>query len=180
MLEASLCPLTAWVFVCVCTVEFSVRESMFQWMELKSSLLGSSGGSNTCWELRVDIGESLELVLVQVLNHLLVRGGQHRRVACEKAVKVLSLPSALSRRVREGMVWEEEKWGWTGMDGAGEGRRRGKTKEKGMEPRCEVISLGNGFKYQNKQSDCGALDFMLPAGDNNLSTPHFCFPFLNI
>lgn len=153
--------------ICVCAVEFSACESMFRCVELKSSLLGSGGGSSTCWELRVDKGESLELVLVQVLNHLLVRGGQHRRVAREKAVKVLGLPSALSRRAGEGMDWEKEEWGWTGMDGAGEGRWRGKTKEKGMEPRCEMTSLGNGFKYQNKQSNCGALDFVPRAGDNN-------------
>ncbi|KAA8584896.1 hypothetical protein FQN60_003590 [Etheostoma spectabile] len=49
----------------------------------------------------VDKGESLELVLVQVLNHFVIGRGQHRRVACEKAVKVLGFPSTLLRREEE-------------------------------------------------------------------------------
>lgn len=67
--------------------------------ELKSSLLSGSGGGSTSWELWVDKGESLELVLVQVLNHFLIGRGQHGRVACEKTVKVLCIPSTLLRRV---------------------------------------------------------------------------------
>lgn len=140
-------------------MSMSVCESMFPCLELKSSLLGSSGGGSTCWELWVDIGESLELILVQVLNHLLIRGGQHRRVASEKAVKVLGLPSTLSRRAGErGMDWEEEERG-DGQEWMEQVRVEGeeKQKKKGMEPRCEMTSLGNGFKYQNKQSHCGAL-----------------------
>lgn len=82
--------------------------------ELKSSLLCSSGGSRSSWELWVDKGESLELVLVQVLNHFLIGRGQHRRVACEKAIKVLSIPSTLLRRAGRsgvhgrGVNWEGE------------------------------------------------------------------------
>lgn len=68
-------------------------------LELESSLLCGSGGGLVPGELRVEKGESLELVLVQVLNHFLVRRGQHRRVACEKTVKVLRIPSTLLRRV---------------------------------------------------------------------------------
>lgn len=62
----------------------------------KSSLLG--GGASISLELLVDKGESLEFVLVQVLNHFLIGRGQHWRVACEKAVKVLGVPSTLLRR----------------------------------------------------------------------------------
>lgn len=68
-------------------------------LELESSLLCGGGGGLVPRELRVEKGESLELVLVQVLNHFLVRRGQHRRVACEKTVKVLRIPSTLLRRV---------------------------------------------------------------------------------
>lgn len=76
---------------------------------LKSSLHGGSGGSSGSGELRVDKGESLELVLVQVLYHFLVGRGQHWRVACEKAVKVLGISSTLLRRVgRDGARGE---WG---------------------------------------------------------------------
>lgn len=67
--------------------------------ELESSLLCGSSGGLVPRVLRVDKGESLELVLVQVLNHFLVRRGQHRRVAGEKTVKVLCFPSTLLRRV---------------------------------------------------------------------------------
>lgn len=68
-------------------------------LELESSLPCGSGGGLVPRELWVDKGESLELVLVQVLNHFLVRRGQHRWVACEKTVKVLRIPSTLLRRV---------------------------------------------------------------------------------
>lgn len=90
--------------------------------ELKSSLLGGSGGSSSSsWEFWVDKGESLELVLVQVLNHFLIGRGQHRWVACEKTVKVLSIPSTLWSRVgrdgvQGGLNWEG---GGVGMEGDG-------------------------------------------------------------
>lgn len=109
--------------------------------ELKSSLLGGSGGSSIPWELLVDIGESLELVLVQVLNHFLIRRGQHRRVAREKTVKVLGLPSTLLRKVG---------WGWSSGDGAereGEGEeleRRGMERWLGYEGRKGKQKKGNG------------------------------------
>lgn len=95
-------------------------------LELESSLL--CGGGLIPGELRVDKGESLELVLVQVLNHFLVRRGQHRRVASEKTVKVLRIPSTLLRRVerdevqgggrgRTGQGRGAEEWGWIEVDG---------------------------------------------------------------
>lgn len=75
--------------------------------ELKSSLL--SGGGSVSLELGVDKGESLELVLVQVLNHFLIGRGQHRRVAREKAVKVLRIPSALLRRAGRNGVQRDKR-----------------------------------------------------------------------
>lgn len=73
-------------------------------LELESSLLCGSAGGLIPGELGVDKGESMELVLVQVLNHFLVRRGQHWRVACEKTVKVLRIPSTLLRRVGRGEI----------------------------------------------------------------------------
>lgn len=96
--------------------------------ELKSSLLGDRGGSSSSWELWVDKGESLELVLVQVLNHFLIGRGQHRWVACEKTVKVLSIPSTLLRRdgvqgrggLGRGRSGDEEEWmDWGGVGWGG-------------------------------------------------------------
>lgn len=127
--------------------------------ELKSSLLGGRGGSNS-WELWVDKGESLELVLVQVLNHFLIRRGQHRWVACEKTVKVLSIPSTLLRRVgRDGVQGRGadgerggagmERNGWIGV-GLGGKERRTKEGEWRVEPGCEMTLLEHGFKYHNK------------------------------
>lgn len=85
-------------------------------VRLESSLLGA-GSSSVSWELGVDKGESLELVLVQVLNHFLIGRRQHRRVACEKAVKVLRIPSTLLRRAEE----EGEGWSMGKKRGAGGG-----------------------------------------------------------
>ncbi len=127
--------------------------------ELKSSLLGGSGGSSSSWELWVDKGESLELVLVQVLNHFLIGRGQHRRVACEKTVKVLGIPSTLLKRVgRDGVQGrgglgrggvEMERTGWMGV-GWGEKERKTKEGEWRVEPGCEMTLLEHGFKHQNK------------------------------
>lgn len=128
--------------------------------ELKSSLLGGSGGSSISWELWVDKGESLELVLVQVLNHFLIGRGQHRRVACEKTVKVLGLPSTLLRRVgRDGVPggggwtgkgknWDGEEWVDCGGVG-GEKERKTKEGEWRVEPGCEMTLLEHGVKYLN-------------------------------
>lgn len=118
---------------------------------LKSSLLGGSGGGRVSWELRVDKGEPLELVLVQVLNHFLVRWRQHRRMASEKSVKVLGLPSALLEEGgRRGWRAGGGEGGWIGMDGVGgeeEEEKKTKEGEWQVEPRCEMTSLENGFKY---------------------------------
>lgn len=83
-------------------------------LERESSLL--CGGGLIPGELRVDKGESLELILVQVLNHFLVRRGQHWRVACEKTVKVLCIPSTLLRRVERDEI---QGGGGVGMDRSG-------------------------------------------------------------
>lgn len=85
--------------------------------ELKSSLLSGSGGGSISWELWVDKGESLELVLVQVLNHFLIGRGQHWRMACEKTVKVLCIPSTLLRRVERDEV---QGRGWMGKGRSGD------------------------------------------------------------
>lgn len=89
-----------------------VCDSIMSMHELKSSLLSGSGGSSIPGELWVDKGESVELVLVQVLNHFLVGRGQHWRMAREKTVKVLSIPSTLLRRVGR----DEIRGGGVGMD----------------------------------------------------------------
>lgn len=104
-------------------------------LELESSLLCGSAGGLIPGVLWVDKGESLELVLVQVLNHFLVRRGQHRRVACEKTVKVLRIPSTLLRRVGRDEIqgWGEGRSGdgqkWMECRGWDKGR---KTKRGGV------------------------------------------------
>lgn len=95
-------------------------------LELKSSLLSGSGGSHASRELGVEKGESLELVLVQVLNHFLIRWGQHRWVTCEKTVKVLGFPSALLRRMGGG-------WSTRGRGGFGKGEGRTRDGQEWME-----------------------------------------------
>lgn len=156
--------------------------------ELKSSLL--SGGGSVSLELGVDKGESLELVLVQVLNHFLIGRGQHRRVACEKAVKVLRIPSALLRRAGRNGVQRGGGGSWmegkgkgrvgrcTGMDGVGVeeggvGVRRRKTKEGQwrVESGCEMTSLEHGFKYRNKVPNLGVPELNGPlAGQDESGT----------
>lgn len=108
-------------------------------LELESSLLCGSAGGLIPGVLWVDKGESLELVLVQVLNHFLVRRGQHRRVACEKTVKVLGIPSTLLRRVGrdeiQGWGGRGEEWGWTevdGVQGVGQGEENKKRGSGGV------------------------------------------------
>lgn len=134
--------------------------------ELKSSLLGGSGGSSISWELWVDKGESLELVLVQVLNHFLIGRGQHRWVACEKTVKVLRIPSTLLRRVgRDESTGEGvdrvkggvgmERNGWIRVGWEGQKKRKTKEGEWWVEPGCEMTLLEHGFKYQNKLPELG-------------------------
>lgn len=98
--------------------------------ELKSSLLGGSGGSVSSGELWVDKGESLELVLVQVLNHFLIGRGQHRRVASEKTVKVLGVPSALLRRMGVGVGGGGEGVECRGRGGLERGRSGDGGKQK--------------------------------------------------
>lgn len=97
-------------------------------MSLKSSL---GSGASISLELCVDKGESLEFVLVQVLNHFLIGRGQHWWVACEKAVKVLGVPSTLLKGWGggEGRGGGAQEWmgkeGWEGRSGArGRAKRR--------------------------------------------------------
>lgn len=67
--------------------------------------------------LRVNKWEALEFFLVQVGYKLLIWGGQHRGVACEKAIKILSITPTLPwRGEREG---GKKRGGWREMWGEG-------------------------------------------------------------
>lgn len=61
--------------------------------------------------------------MVQILNHFLIGRGQHRRVACEKTVKVFGISSTLLREGgRGGMEYKaggDLGRGRVGMDRSG-------------------------------------------------------------
>jgi len=155
------------VCVCVCVCA----------RELKSSVPGGRGDSVSSGELGVDKGEAHELVLVQVLNHFLVGGGQHRRVAGEKTVKVLGVPATLLRRRRrkegEGGVHRGgEGWGGVGMERNGWFGEGGGTKEGQwwVEPGCEMTQRGHGFKYLNEEPALDSAPSVIGPKGNGLVT----------
>lgn len=74
-----------------------------------------TGSVNWVRVLRVNKWEALEFFLVQVGYKLLIWGGQLWGVACEKAIKVLSVTPTLRWREKE-MEKEREGWGEDGMN----------------------------------------------------------------
>lgn len=73
-----------------------------------------TGSVNWVRVLRVNKWEASEFFLVQVGYKLLIWGGQLWGVACEKAIKVLSVTPTLRWREREGEM-ERGSWGEDGV-----------------------------------------------------------------
>ena len=82
-----------------------------------------TGSVNWVRVLRVNKWEALEFFLVQVGYKLLIWGGQLWGVACEKAIKVLSVTPTLRWREREREM-ERGRWRENGMNMMAWGRSR--------------------------------------------------------